>query len=78
MKKVLTTFCIATLGALALTSFQASAQYYPPKRIYYYSQPMAYKYYASPVVGYGPVFGYYYSDDPVKRFWARQERYSQY
>ena len=83
MKYFLPKFCLAMPLALALTSATASAQYYRPQASYgYYSPPVAYgyyssraQYYAPPVVYYGPSVQYY-SDDPVKRFWARQDRYT--
>ena len=83
MKNLLAKSCLAIPIALVFTSAVASAQYYRPRVVYpYYSPPAAYRYYSSPIQYYAPPVAYYgpyvryYSDDPVKRFWARQDRYA--
>jgi hypothetical protein len=83
MNNLLAKSCLAMPIALVLTSTVASAQYYRPRAVYpYYSPPAAYRYYSAPAQYYSPPMAYYgpsvpyYSEDPVKRFWARQERYT--
>jgi len=72
MKNLLAQCCLALPIALALTPAVASAQYYRPQMVYrYYSPPV--QYYAPPAAYYGP-YVRYYPVDPVKRFWARQDR----
>jgi hypothetical protein len=84
MKKMVARSFFAIPIALAVTSTTACAQYYAPVIVYpYYAPPPAYRYYAPPPAfrNYAPPMAYYgtnvlyYSDDPVKRFWNRQERY---
>lgn len=72
-----TRYYLVTPIALALTSTMASAQFYAPPMVYqYYVPSVAYQYYYAPPVRYYGPYIWYYSGDPRRRFWYRQERSS--
>jgi hypothetical protein len=88
MRRTIAKCCLAA-SVVSVLATSVSAQYYvapgaysyyaaPPVRVYpsyQYGTPRV-LYYAPPVTYSAPYTQYfsYYSDDPVKRFWARQER----
>jgi hypothetical protein len=55
--------------APAYRTYQYSAPQYGAPHVQYYSPPATYGV---------PYVQYYYMDDPVKRFWERQERYNRF
>jgi hypothetical protein len=89
MKRLIVKCCLAA-PVVSILAAAASAQYHPGPGAYsYYAAPSvraypSYQYsapraYFVPPVVYGTPYAQhssYYSDDPVKRFWARQERYN--
>jgi hypothetical protein len=74
---------LATAIVLMVSPSLAHAQHYVPSSVYRYVPPVAYRYLAPPATYryyYGPPVAYYggylpyYSGNPTKRFWSRQDR----
>ena len=86
----LSALIVSTLATAASAQYYAAPGAYwynappppPAYRTYQYSAPQSgapRAYYYSPPATYGvPYVQYYYMDDPVKRFWDRQDRYNHF